>query len=199
MRTQVWTATLAMAMAALGGVVVGGTLFGSSPARARTASSSDDVVIVTGAATGGRPEILYIVDTVAERLLAVELSSVKKQWTPRLGAVRDIRHDLQLRELPNGQEPSVPEVEEATKGEPDPPRSGTRKILAATGAYIPGQNDLLWLYDTASRRIVTYHFTGKALNILGARKVFADLKLKDYPVDGTNIPVEEVRKKVKGR
>jgi hypothetical protein len=199
MRNQVWMVLIALSLAAIVGAAAGVALLGVAPADARTASSSDDVVVLTGGATGGRPEIFYVVDSTADRLLAIELVQGGNQRTLRLGAVRDIRHDLQLNELPTGQKPSVKDVEEATKDDPAAPRGAVRKVLAATGAYLPGQNNLLWLYDTASRRIVTYHYTGKRLNVLGARRVEADLKLVEYAEEGTNLPVEEVRKKVKGR
>lgn len=199
MNARVWTVVIAMSLAAIGGAGVSVALFGSSPADARTASSSDDVVVLTGGAAGGRPEIFYVVDSAANRLAVVELVQGGNQRTLRLGAVRDIQFDLFLNELPVGQKPSVKDVEEATKDDPAPPRSGARKILAATGAYLPGQNNLLWLYDTASRRIVSYHYTGKKLNVMGARKIEADLKLVDYAEEGTNLPVADVQKKVKGR
>ena len=199
MKTQAWMMLVALSLAALGGAGIGVALFGIAPADARTASSSDDVVVLTGGAAGGRPEIIYVVDSLANRLAVVELVQGGHQRTLRLGAVRDIQFDLLLNELPTGQKPSVRDVEEATRDDPAPPPSGRRKILAATGAYLPGQNNLLWLYDTASRRIVSYHWTGKALNVLGARKIEADLKLVDYAEEATNIPVEEVQKKIKGR
>ena len=194
MKGQIWTVGLVAMLASRVGVVLGVALIGPHPAYAKTGSSSPDVVIVTGNIKGGSQDVLYVVDTRAERLCVYEVQGRNL----KLAAARNIKYDLQLHELPLGQKPGVKWVSNDTKGVPDPPSSGTRKIIAASGNFLSDQHDLLYVYDTQSRRLVIYEYNNNRLDILAARMITFDLKLDEFPRGKHKPSVKKVYDMIKG-
>ena len=194
MKGHVWTIGLVAMLASLVGVVFGAALIGPPAAHAKTGSSSDDVVIVTGNIKGGSQDVLYVVDTRAERLCVFEVEGRNL----KLAAARNIKYDLQLHELPDGQKPGLKKLAKDTKEAPDPPSTGARKLLAATGNFLSDQHDLLYVYDTQSRRLVIYEYNNNRLDILAARMITFDLKLDEWPRGRHKPSVKEVYDMIKG-
>lgn len=194
MKGQIWTIGLVAILASLVGAMVVVVMTGPGPVHAQTASSSNDVQIVTGNTRSESQDVLYVINTRADRLLVYEL----RGRSLTLAAARYIEFDLQLDEWPKkSQEPGVKKVYKDTKDKADPP-SGTRKLLAVTGNYQSDTRDLLYIYDTRSQRMVIYEYNNGRLSIVAARNTRYDLKLDEWRPGQQTPSVKSVRKMVKG-
>lgn len=195
MRGQIWTVGLVALLASVVGAVLTVSLLGPAPLHAQTATSSADVVIVTGNTRSQSQDVLYLIDTRANRLLVYEI----RGRSLTLAAARYIEFDLQLHEWPEkSQQPGVKKVHKDTKDKPDPPLSSTRKILASTGNFLSQTRDLLYLYDTRSQRLVIYEYNNNRLDIVAARTTRFDLKYDEWQRGRQNPSVKEVYDMVKG-
>ncbi|MCZ6690104.1 MAG: hypothetical protein O7H41_10910 [Planctomycetota bacterium] len=194
MKGQIWTIGLVAMLASVIGAVMTVALMGPTPLHAETASSSNDVVIVTGNTRSQSHDVLYLIDTKSNRLLAYEF----RGRALTLAAARYIEFDLQLDEWPaKSQQPGVKKVRKVTKDENDAPTAGTRKLIAATGNFLSDTRDLLYVYDTKSQRLVIYEYNNSRLNIIAARTTRFDLKLHEWPQGGQKPSVKAVEKMVK--
>jgi hypothetical protein len=194
MKGQVWTIGLVAILASLVGVVLGTVLMGPSPAHARAADSSDDIVVCTGNIKGGNQDVLYIMDTRAERMVIYEVEG----RTLSLAVVRNTKYDFQLKEFPPGkQRPTVRKVEKETEKATEPPMGGARKLLAVPGNFQSDQHDLLYVFDTQSRRLVIYEYNNKALKILAARDTRFDFKFDEYAPGRHTPSVKQVHEYIK--
>ncbi len=193
MKGQIWTIGLVAMLASVIGAVMTVALMGPTPLHAETASSSNDVVIVTGNTRSQSHDVLYLIDTKSNRLLAYEFQG----RTLTLAAARYIEFDLQLDEWPaKSQQPGVTKVRKVTKDEIDAP-VGTRKLIAATGNFLSDTRDLLYVYDTRSQRLVIYEYNNSRLDIKAARTTRFDLKLHEWPPGAQTPSVKAVEKMVK--
>lgn len=193
MKGQIWTIGLVAMLASVVGTLLTLTLTGPEPIHAQTASSSNDVIIVTGNSRSNSQDVLYIIDTKSNRLLVYEF----RGRSLTLAAARYIEYDLQLDEWPEkSQQPGVKKVYKDTKERPDPP-SGTRKLIAATGNFQSDTRDLLYVYDTRSQRLVIYEYNNSRLNIVAARTTRYDLKYDEWKRGQQEPSVSAVRKMVK--
>lgn len=197
MNGRICTLGLAVFFTALLGVLIGPALQRPEPAFARTASSSDDVVVITSRAMGGTRDVVWIIDTRGERLLVYEL----REEHLSLAAARNIHWDLLI---PNemsraGQQtPSVNKVRKDTEAIPDAIPSRTRKILAAAGRSHADERDVLYLLDTKSLRQAIYSYHNGQLKVVAARNIRYDLRLDEWPEGKQDPGVEAIRKLVEG-
>ena len=195
MKGQIWTIGLVAMLASIVGGVLAVSLMNPGPAYAETATSSTDVVIVTGNTRSLSQDVLYVIDTKVNRLLVYEF----RGRALHLAAARFIEFDLQLDEWPRKtQQPGVAKVRKDTEGRPDPQSGGARKILAATGNFLSETRDLLYVYDTGSRRMVIYEYNNGRLDIVAARSIRFDLKYDEWPRGKQRPSVKDVHEMVKG-
>lgn len=195
MRGQVWTIGLVAMLSSVVGAVVAVGLLAPQPLEAQTSTSSEEVVIVTGNTRSNSQDVLYLIDTKSNRLLVYEFKG--KALT--LAAARYIQYDLQLHEWPSKtQQPGVKKVRKDTEKKPDPPLPARQKILAATGNFLSGTRDLLYVYDTKTQRLVIYEYNSGQLNIVAARTTRFDLKLDEWQQGRQKPSVKDVYDMVKG-
>ena len=195
MHRRTWTLAVVALLAYFAGMATLSSPLSRPPAHAETASSSDEMVIVTGNFKSGAAGLVWLIHSPSRRLLVYE----RRNGQLTLGAARNIDWDLQLREFPKGRQvPAVSQVRKDTQNRPDPPL-GSGKIIAVTGKNIGGTRDLLFVYDTKTQRLAIYDYDGKTLTVDAVRMIRFDLKMDEW-IKGTQEPsVKAVRDVVQGR
>ncbi|MCZ6690103.1 MAG: hypothetical protein O7H41_10905 [Planctomycetota bacterium] len=175
-------------------LLVGTALWAPEPALARTAASSEDVMIVTSRLRGGNEDVFWVLHTPSNRLLVYEVN----KGGLILGAARNIEWDLLLEELARdvAQDPTLKQVQEWTRGAKSPELSERRKIIAVAGRNHADERDLLYVLDTGSLRQVIYEYHNKTLRIVAARDIRHDMKLDEHPIGKHDPSVSAVRNRV---
>ncbi|RME03377.1 MAG: hypothetical protein D6805_06855 [Planctomycetota bacterium] len=75
---------------------------------------------------------------------------------------------------------------------------GGSSLVAATGNYVSGQYEVLYVTDTSARKVAVYRYQNGVLNLLDVRNIKYDLQL-DYYSTRQRPSVKQIMRKVRNR